>query len=315
MPRYFWLLCVSAASVFHVSAATASDACGLQAATIDLTYDDRGRPIVPVAIGDVETTMLLDTGGAITALEMDFVMDLDLPQAYAGFTMTAVTGETSWLMTVAPSFTLDTIARSELGLMILPGYEYQLSEGESVGILALDLLRDYDLVFDFANDSFQANPPADCAELVDIDDEPSGEGSLLARRSDFLTVLVVLDGMGLNAIIDTGAAFSVVNGDVASSRLGIDLSQPDDRMTEVDNLGGMPVYARRFSRLVVGDLEISNPSLTLYPDFVRETGGTALDGGPMSLPQAIIGMDILRGYQLHVPAGGTNVQITPAQEN
>jgi hypothetical protein len=199
--------------------------------------------------------------------------------------------------------------------MILPSYEYQLSDGESVGILALDLLRDFDLIFDFVNDRLQASPPADCTEVVDNDGELSGEGSLIDRRSDFLAVLVVLDGMGLNAIIDTGAAFSVVNGDIASSRLGIDLSQPDDRMTEVDNLGGMPVYARRFSRLVVGDLEISNPSLTLYPDFVRETGRTAVDGGQMSLPQAIIGMDILRGYQLHVPAGGTSVRITTPANN
>jgi predicted aspartyl protease len=301
---------------FQPSIVLAADACEQAAVSIGLTYDDRGRPLVPVIVDGHDGIMQLDTGGAITAVEMDFVMDLGLPQTYAGFTMTAVTGESSWLMTTAPSFSLDAITRPDLDLMILPGYDYQLSDDEPVGLLALDILSEYSLHFDFENDHFEAFEPDGCVSERESSNETEPvDLPLLDRGGNYLTVLIQLDGLALNAIIDTGAANSVVNGDIAGERFGLDLRNPDERMTEVDNVAGIPIYARRFSTLVIGGLEISDPQLTMFPDFVRETGLASPEGGQVSLPQAIIGMDILRGRHLYVGPGRSSLQISESSIN
>jgi predicted aspartyl protease len=279
-----------------------------------LTYDNRGRPLLPVTIGELKKTMLLDTGSALSALEMDQVMELALPQFYAGTTMTAITGESSSLATEAETFSLGNIDRDRMRFMILPGFDYKLSAEEPVGILALDFFADYDLELDFAGNEIRLFSLHECVDPGGTRMSDTAVVIPFERAlSEFITIPVSLDGVGLSAILDTGAAYSVLNLDVAAQHFGIDVSNPDERISRVDSDDAAATYARRFSELNLGGLEVAEPTITLFPNLLGGTAMTALDGKQMSLPELILGMDLLQELHLYISFREQNIYASPAR--
>ena len=273
-----------------------------------LAYDDRGRPLLPVKLGALEKTILLDTGSALSALEMDQVVELDLPQVYAGMTMTAVTGESSSLATNAETFALGDIIRKEMRFMILPGFDYQLSANEPVGILALDFLSDYELELDFVSGDIRLFSTIECSKTTT---RQLGGNSVAIpfnrANSEFVTITALLDDVEVSAILDTGAAYSVLNLDSAARRFGIDVRKPDERMMGIENSGFIRTYAWQFQELSIGGITVTEPQITLFPNLLRGTGRTNLDGEQMSLPEMIIGMDILRELHLYISFKEQNI--------
>jgi predicted aspartyl protease len=284
-----------------VAPAFAQDRCSAPIAQLAMDYDDRGRPLVSVSIENYSEFMLLDIGGGLSALEMDLVRELGLPQVYSEIGMTAVTGESSNMATRAGTFALGAIEKHDIALMILPGFDYELSPGEPGGILALDFFADYDLAFDFMSDEFLVLPPGACA--LAFDGNPA-EGSavipILETASDFITVPVFLDGVEFVGLLDTGAEYSVLNLDIAARQFGIDVSRPDDQMILADSFGYVDIYERRFAELKIGDVTLAEPRFRLFPDLLRGNQRVILNGEEMRLPQMILGMDVLRAFDLYL---------------
>ena len=309
-----FLLALSLAALRTTIVVAQVDCASLQFSHDGLTYDNRGRPLLPVTIGELRKTMLLDTGSALSALEMDQVMELDLPQFYAGMTMTAITGESSSLATHAETFSLGNIDRDQMRFMILPGFDYELSTDEPVGILALDFFADYDLELDFAGNEIQLFSSRECVDPAAIRMSDNWAVIPFDRlHSEFITIPVSLDGIELSAILDTGAAYSVLNLDIAAQRFGIDVSKPDDRISRVDSDDSIATYERRFSELNLGGLEVAEPEIILFPNLLRGMAMTALDGNQMSLPEMILGMDLLRELHLYISFNEQNIYALPAR--
>jgi hypothetical protein len=110
----------------------------------------------------------------------------------------------------------------------------------------------------------------------------------------------MLDGRELNAILDTGAADTVMNLSVALSDFAIDINAPNvQRIDQIQAANREPgagtprraeaVYRRRFESLAMNDLTVDGPMITLLPDLMGQSGG---------LPEIIIGMSTL--MKLHV---------------
>jgi predicted aspartyl protease len=296
-------------ATFQINSPVAQELCVTsQFGQHGLAYDDRGRPLLPVKIGVLEKTILLDTGSALSALEMDQVVELDLPQVHAGMTMTAITGESSSLATNAETFTLGDITRKEMRFMILPGFDYQLSANEPVGILALDFLSDYELELDFVNDDIRLFSTNKCLETTS---RQPGQNSVAIpfnrTNSEFVTITALLDDVEVSAIIDTGAAYSILNLDSAARRFGIDVRKPDGRMVGMDNSGFIRTYTWQFQELNIGGIVVTEPKITLFPNLLRATGRENLNGMQMSLPEMIIGMDILRELHLYISFKDQNI--------
>nr|TFG51323.1 MAG: hypothetical protein E4H34_06415 [Hyphomicrobiales bacterium] len=244
--------------------------------------------------------MLLDTGSALSALEMDQVVQMDLPQFDAGMTMTVITGESSSLATSADNFTLGGITRDEMRFMILPGFDYRLSENEPVGFLGLDFFSDFDLEIDFQNGDIRLFSPNDCSDPAYR--WPNRHAAAIpfeGGNAQFITIAVLLDDIEVPAIIDTGAAYTVLNLDTAAGRFGIDVTKPDTRMIGMDRTDFIRTYQWQFSELNIGGILFENPQITLFPNLVRGTGRTNLEGEQLSLSEMIIGMDILRALHLY----------------
>jgi len=310
--RYACLALICLTLVAHRAApAFAQDACSSPIAQLAMDYDDRGRPLVTVIIEDRSESMLLDIGGGLSALEMDLVRELGLPEVYSEIGMTAVTGESSNMATRAGAFALGAIERHDITFMILPGFDYELSPGEPGGILALDFFAGYDLAFDFMSNEVLVLPSGACAELFDENRaEDSAVVPILEMASDFITVPILLDGVEFVGLLDTGAEYSVLNLDLAARLFGIDASRPDDQMILADSFGYVDIYELRFGELKIGDVTMAEPRFRLFPDLLRGNRRVTLDGEEMRLPQMIVGMDVLRVFDLYLSPDAERAMFT-----
>ncbi len=295
-----WLVGLTT-TLLAIPPANAQYTCAAPIADLTLSYDERGRPLVPVIIDDHSKVMLLDIGGGLSALEMDLVRELELPQNYSDIGMAVWTGDTSHLATQTNSFTLGAIERQDVGFMILPDYDYELGAGEPVGILALDFFAGNDLAFDFMADEFRVLPSYACAGLLEGDaDENKAVLPILDSTAYYFSVPIFLDGIEIIGLLDTGAENSVLNTDLAAQLFGIDISNPDDRMTLVNNFGRYRVYERRFDELRIGDIAIAEPNFELFPNLLRGRRWETPDGEIIGPAQLIIGMDILNLFDLYL---------------
>ena len=80
---------------------------------------------------------------------------------------------------------------------------------------------------------------------------------------------VSVEGQKCSAIIDTGAAYSILNLDSAARRFGIDVRKPDGRMVGMDNSGFIRTYTWQFQELNIGGIVVTEPKITLFPNLLR----------------------------------------------
>ncbi len=122
---------------------------------------------------------------------------------------------------------------------------------------------------------------------------------LTALRGNLLLAPVRLDGRALTALIDTGAAASLVNARGAY-RLGLGAVQTGgDVAAGVAGIGGIsPARLHRFGRLQVGALVIDGPRL-----LVSAVAEAAYD--------MILGLDVLGRQHMVISYAGLGLTVGP----
>jgi hypothetical protein len=177
-------------------------------------------------------------------------------------------------------------------------------------------LRQYDADFDFTAKRLNLFAPDHCDgaglywQAATVAVVPFGFDA-----SNHITFRVELDGKRLNAMIDTGAADTVLNLTVAQRRFDVDVNAP-----EVEKIGDLQggytanVYRRRFQTLAFEGVTINRPSLVLLPDLV--SGPTMPTTGYISegraLPDLIIGMPTLSQLHIYIASKEHKLYITQA---
>ena len=71
-------------------------------------------------------------------------------------------------------------------------------------------------------------------------------------------------------------------------------------MILADSFGYVDIYERRFAELKIGDVTLAEPRFRLFPDLLRGNQRVILNGEEMRLPQMILGMDVLRAFDLYL---------------
>ena len=102
-------------------------------------------------------------------------------------------------------------------------------------------------------------------------------------RGQFM-VRAFINGVGVSAVIDTGASGVLVNWNQAL-QMGIDPRQGQRVITQTAN-GPATVYAVTFARVQVGDIVLAN------------VPGAVAEGGADRLPIVLIGMSFLRHVEM-----------------
>lgn len=268
--------------------------CVLQIrAMLDITTDDTGRITVPVTINGVQKELMVDTGAAQSALTARATNDLNLKPRPA------------WPRPVMQGFggrhLKNVVEIAELGLGQMKGRNFTFFvddlDMETAGVLGGDFLYYFDVDLDFSRAKLNLISPEHCpGEAVYWTNQPHGE--IPFKIEDNLIVLKVqLDGQDVSAVLDTGAADTVMSLEKASGAFGLDKAA----------LAKSRHYP--FKTLTFGDVGVNAPAIQLVPD-----DESAIMGHYGSSLHMVVGMTVLRRLHLYISYKEKKIYVTPATQ-
>jgi predicted aspartyl protease len=265
----------------------------LRKALLDMDMDDSGRITVPVGINGVEKRMLVDTGATESLIAAPAVADLKLATRGApnGAYMQGFGGRIDAQVVDVAEFGLGRMKGKNFTLFVETGYL------DADGLLGGDFLYFFDLDFDFANAKLSLFSPDHCPGKV-MYWSKSGLGVVpFEIEQNHIMIKVQLDGQEVNAILDTGAADTVMSLERASRAFDLDK----------DKLRKSRHYP--FKTLSFGDVNVSNPAIALVPDDESRVMGRHSDDLHM-----ILGMGVLRRLHLYISYKEKMIYATPATQ-
>jgi predicted aspartyl protease len=275
--------------------AAAAESCPnlKQLASVEMTRDRSGRPVVPVTINGQTKLMLLDTGGVTSTLTQTALEELGLDAVRRNdMVFYDVRGNRLDRSVTVPAMTIGRVRGTSWRFWIHPSDRDlgTTANGRIAGLLAPDLLRQFDVELDFAHNAVKLFSPEHCEGRV-LHWTPSALAVIPMRfETGHIVVPATIDGQRLEAIIDTGASDTVMNLTVARRQFGV--TDPIET--------GEAIH--QFKSLDLEGIRVQNPNVRLMPDNIArampfDLGGVTSDTR-QALPELIIGQNILG--KLHV---------------
>jgi hypothetical protein len=312
-----------AAGTLVVAPARADDCPQLRmVASATMAYDDGGRPYIPVTLASTQKYMLVDSGGALSEIGQKTVDELHLPVVNTMVEQYGVNGQHSHKAAEVTPFKIGNLVADHMQLMIDPdGDAYG---GDMAGVIGPALLRYYDADFDFGANKFNLMMQDHCAGKVIY--WPAAAVAVIpmrvAKKVGHIIVPVTLDGVKLNALIDTGSTNTFLNSMVAESDFKLKLNSPD--APDVGSVGGSAnqrIYRHTFHSLDLEGIAVGNLKVDIFADVNRgvlssppKLGSRLSDTDEAaSLEDITIGMDVLKHLHLYIAYKEQVLYVTPAQ--
>jgi predicted aspartyl protease len=275
------VLAVLGLSVGVAQAQTAwPDECKLhRVATFKMT--DHGTVItIPVMVNGVEKNFMVDTGGYVTSVNAATAKTMGMALHAIKFNQILdVSGKAATQYAVAESF--------KLGAMEAKNFELKVDDGDTAGafdgVLAPDLLRNFDVEFDFASHTLNLFRPHGCDGKAAYWTQEYIAIPLEITPAGHTRVDVMLDGETMGAIIDSGASLSVMS--FGAARRYFDLNADSPGVTKAGHLMGstgneVDAYRYDFKSLAMGGVSVSHPRLALSdsPSILLKENASLLFG-------------------------------------
>ena len=287
-------------------------------ASLDITYDSTGRPTVPVKIEGYSKKFLIDTGATFGMLNWQTVYALNLPKKNLPvhiFYM--LNGASMEYESMAHDLEIGGIPIDKQPFLVMPAH---WSDNETAGTIAPDTLAHYDVDFDFGGRKMTLIAPNNCdGNVVTWTHKPHVTLPLRVDSDGKMHITADLDGTNVDAIIDTGSAWSVLREDVASSVLGRGLGGSEVLRIGTGYNNGWNAYHHKFRELSLGGIVSHDPDLVIMTDkLVQVQESDEINKGfrivGMQAPPLIIGMDVLRQLHLYVDYKANVVYATAADD-
>jgi predicted aspartyl protease len=317
-------LAIAAVSAFSFSnhVAKASDCSRLKLLTsIDtIPVQDNLAVLVPVELNGQKVKMLLDTGGYFSEVTNKAVKDLQLPTRHSRLYLIGVSADQTNIVARASSFNLGRLHADAIDFMVRD--DAQMEKAEVAGIIAPNLLTRYDLDLDFTNHKFNLISPDHCRGKVIYWPAVAVAAVPIRISSEKHIILpVTLDGVRMNAMLDTGASDTTLNLNEAKG--SFDLKPGSANTPANGTMPGRPdleTYHHRFHKLDFGGVAAGNLDVDIIPDltrnWLRHSPGVgsrlSMDSEPQGLPDLLLGMDVLRHLHIYIAYKERMLYITPA---
>ncbi|HWF63668.1 MAG TPA: aspartyl protease family protein [Rhizomicrobium sp.] len=299
---------------------------------------DRTVMVVPVKIDNIDKKLLLDTGGLVSQISRATADGLDLPQRYREQRLFDLTGNSSNAQTTIPRLTLGARSQSEVTMAVAPNPDLGTALPYD-GLLATDLFPGDDIDMDFGARRLTTFAPDHCAGRVIYWPADHIAVVPITESHNLIIIPVMVGGHALNAVLDTGSQYTVMNMGVANHLFGLTPSSPNvTPLTEANGNKSITLYRHLFDKLTFEGVEVSNLQVYLLPnqvavhdrprslfllgpDHLQRTDTHMLESsGPLtepesqtvSIPDVIIGMDVLRHLHVYFAAKERRLYITDA---
>ena len=298
------------AFAFGTAPAFGAEDCTLtKVSEMQLAFDAGGRPLVPVALNGRERYLLVDTGGVYGTLDRATADALGLESRSGGMSLMNIAGETSDEFVIVDAFQFGDLHLYDRPFVIQPGSERGDSEIHPVGTIAPDILADHDINFDFGSNVLDIFLQNRCEGRVLLQ-APRAVVPFELDNGFHITFPIVLDGVELTALLDTGASGSTLNRVVAEREFGLDFSGEDAVQIGVLGEDNEEVYRHTFGEMRLGEIEVREPTLTVLPDLM--VSGLGRFFGATRLPEIIVGMSVLSDMHIYIAYGERKLYIAEA---
>jgi predicted aspartyl protease len=268
---------------------------------------------IPVSINGVEKQFLLDTGGYFTQISPAMADELKIPQHQGNAQMYAADGSVSRTEVAIHNFAIGPLHAEEYEMPVSPNAGFE-------GIFSPLGYKTVDFDLDFSAAKVNLLLSDHCEGKVFYWPHQASAVVPYTHRENKFIVPVTLDGKEWNAIIDTGASTSTLRLDDAEFVYGLSPDSPN--MSVVGHVGNderAPIFNYPFKTLTFGDITVTNPHIRIYTDIM----GKKVDYGgnkglaerayhDITLPDVIIGMDVLRKLHLYLAQNENRLYITEA---
>jgi predicted aspartyl protease len=290
------LLLLGSLPLASISAAHAGVACqpSTQVASLDLGTDRLGRVFVPLEISGHSENMLLQTGLIVSSLSAAKATELGLTLSNLPLREYLFIGGTRVRQYASmDSLQFDHFKLASATLVIMADGRLP---PEEAGVIGADVLRDYDLEFDFANGKFKVYPRGRCGGTGAFD--PLHEAPLDITGRGQITAEVQLDGKTAKALLDTGMLRSVMGLRTAQKLFGW-----NDNFAGLKSVAGnsrLSTYT--FKSIAFNAVSIANPEIVIQSKADE-------------WPDLILGMDVLRQLHIYIDYSSEKLIVAPAVED
>jgi predicted aspartyl protease len=270
-----------------------------EVASLPMTVE-HGQITIPVRVNGTEKTFLLDTGGYASGLSPKAVQDLGLTmQDVHGARIQDVGGKVAQKYVRTSNFGFGQMQGESLPLLVSEGLNTD-------GVLAPDLLRNFDVELDFANEKlnlFHHHPCdgravywATAWAVMDFDVTHDGH----------IRVPVTLDGEDTHAIVDTGATFSDITMGSAEVLFGLSEKSPGmEKAPQSEGTHGSIIdnYTYPFKSLTMGGVTVSRPIILIgeHPNLLKSNQAKML-----------LGLSVIRRLHMYIAYKEGKLYITGA---
>ena len=281
-----------AIALFAATEASAADYCSQTTivATAQMASDPNGLALIPATLGTQQQTMLVDTGAAIS----------ELTDVAADQMQLAIFPNQFGMYNPAGNFSEKAVAVSPFGIGNVSTKTYtfrvaKLTPDGAAGTIGADVLRAYDIDFDFGGGKVNLVSPDHCVGKVIYWKASAVAVVPMTVAPDGRIVLpLTIDGHQVNALLDTGSATSSITADAARNLLKAQSSAVGMEL---------PVQA-----LALDAISLTNPKLSVVKEL-KDASSKPLD--PSLGADMTLGMNVLKHLHLYVAYREQRLYITP----
>jgi predicted aspartyl protease len=262
--------------------------------TVKAAFLPDGRITVPVMVEGHPLSFLLDTGGANTTIKWDLAREMGLAVQQTPRRLKGVAGSILNFVLAGDNFSV-----GELPMKNKPIYVESRALPGADGTLGANTLRSYDVEIDMT-DMTRASVSLFSSGYCALPEWLGSPVAIDISRGGHVHVPVKIDGIPLVAMLDTGAATSVISLR-AAARLGVRPNSPELRLA--GSTGPYRVYAYPFQSLALGGLVVKNPRIAIASDGL-------IPGNDL-----VLGIDALHGTRFTIAYGSNRLYIKGPQGN
>lgn len=280
-----------------------------------------GLVVVPATLNGTQQQLLIDTAGIRSGVFEDTAVALGLRPARVD--------RGSGIYDPHGNRLDELVMISQLGLGDMRGsnlwfleWRRQNGPGAAGGWLAPDILRNYDVDFDFAVGKLKLFSPDHCPGRVVYWAKSWVVIPFSLTTGAHIVIPVTLDDQNLEAVIDTGAPVTLLSQARAARLFHLRPDSPTIEKAPAVRPGDLGPYRTRFKSLSFEGVVVANPLIYLLPD-ATEHGMTVDEGKLANHPELgsikdvahfILGLDVLRKLHLYIAWREQKLYLTAVDE-
>jgi len=280
-------------------------ACTLtQIVSLDMSIEDDGEVAIPAAINGHNGLLLIDTGSIESSINQAFAAQLNLRMRLGNNIYYLPGGVPIFQVANVDKLQLGPMSASDVWLQVVP---WRTLEHDVFGMLAPDIMHNYDMDFDFAAGKLNIFSQDHCeGQVVYWTKQPYSKVPMSLDNDGHIIVPALLDGKKVKAVVDTGTGRSTIRMDMATALFGITEKSPGlkaNGSVAVNRAVDAQMYHYPFASLTFEGVTVQTPVIDIL-------GGERFEGKEAEM---ILGIQTLRQMHMYIAYREHMIYLTPAE--